>query len=65
MPRGKKTESQLRSLIVRLRDDEGWSFKQIGDHLKKDKGTIRHIYVCEKSPLVNDSRGRPRKTTER
>ena len=52
MPRGKKTDPQLRNLIVRLRDDEGYTFQQLAEHMKMDKSTIRRIYCREKNPLV-------------
>ena len=51
MSRGKKTDPQLRSLIVRLRDDECYTFQQIVKHMrmrrprKTNESLILHIFV--------------------
>ena len=65
MPRGKKTGPEIRSLIIRLSDEDHLTFQQIGDQLKLNKGTIRHIYGQEKDHTKSDNRGRPRKTNKR
>lgn len=65
MARGKITPSPIRKLVVRLRDDESWTFEQIGAHLKMARRSIQRVYNAEKHPTIKKQPGRKRKTTKR
>jgi len=61
----KRSNSKIRSLIVRLREEEKWSFKRIGDLIKMTNRGVSKIYKNEKMPIVYKKDGRPRCTASR
>ena len=65
MAPGKRTASPVRKLIVRLYEEENYTFDQIGSHLQMNKGTVSRIYGRIRNPPIMKKRGRPRVTNER
>lgn len=55
----------MERLIVRLRDDENWSFNKIKDHTKLSKGGVIKIYNRIKHPKDLLPPGRHRSTDRR
>lgn len=47
----KKTNPQIRSLVVRLRDNEKMKFEQIVENVNQPESTVQYVYYREKSRL--------------
>ena len=62
MSRGIETPEAIRKLIVRLRDEEKWSYAAIGQHVDLPKMTVLHVYKNQKCGKERKLAGRKRKT---
>lgn len=60
-----KTASSVEQVIVRLRDEENFSFANIGRQIEMGRAAVSKVYHRAKNPPAPKKRGRPRKTDER
>lgn len=62
MPARKRTVSPIQRLIVRLREDEKYTYEKIGKELQMGKSAVRKVYMRTKNPVNLKAPGRPRVT---
>lgn len=65
MPRGKPVSDEIKTLIMRYREEDGLSLKQIANYLKMDHGHVGRILNRLYNPIEQKTMGRPRLTSNK